>query len=141
MIERELYVVRHGETDHNAKGIVQGRGVNLSLNEKGRTHAQAFFEADKDVPFEMIDTSTLQRAIETAKPFIDLGIPYESLPELDEISWGDLEGQVNTLESDVAFQSLLKTWREGNIHEKPSPSGESPFDLQQRQKQFLEHLM
>lgn len=141
MIERELYIIRHGQTDHNAKGIVQGKGVNLSLNDKGQRQARAFYEAYKDIPFDILYSSTLTRAQETIVDFKKLGIPHEIFSELDEISWGELEGTTATMESDATFQNLIKRWREGDIHAKPAPSGESPFDLQVRQKRFLEHLL
>jgi len=141
LIERELYIIRHGQTDHNAKGIVQGKGVNLSLNDRGRKQARAFFEAYKDIPFEIVYSSTLLRAQETITDFVKLGIPHEIFSELDEISWGELEGTHATMESDATFQNLIKLWREGHIHAKPAPSGESPFELQERQKRFLKHLL
>jgi broad specificity phosphatase PhoE len=141
MIEKELYIIRHGQTDHNAKGIVQGKGVNLSLNETGRRQAGAFFEAYKHVQFDIAYSSSLKRAQESIAQFAALGIPHESYAELDEISWGDFEGSNLTSESDGVFQALLQKWREGDIHAKPSPSGESPLELQQRQKVFLKHLL
>ncbi|HWB64878.1 MAG TPA: histidine phosphatase family protein, partial [Chitinophagales bacterium] len=141
LAQRELYVIRHGQTDHNAQGIIQGRGVNLSLNDTGRKQAQAFFEAYKQVPFDMVYTSSLKRTQETAAPFINLGIKHEAYPELDEISWGNLEGTVATHESDLVFKQLVDRWRSGDIHAKTSPTGESPFDLQQRQKRFMENLL
>jgi 2,3-bisphosphoglycerate-dependent phosphoglycerate mutase len=141
LIQRELYIIRHGQTDHNAKGIVQGKGVDLSLNDKGRKQAKAFFEAYKDIPFDKVYSSTLRRAQETIADFISLGIPHQSFSELDEISWGELEGTHSTMESDATFQNLIKKWKDGDIHAKPAPSGESPFDLQKRQKRFLTHLL
>ena len=141
LIERELYIIRHGQTDHNAKGIVQGKGVDLSLNDRGRKQARAFYEAYKDIPFEIVYSSTLRRAKETIADFVKLGVPHEVFSELDEISWGELEGTASTMESDATFQGLIKKWKEGDIHAKPAPSGESPFDLQQRQKRFLAHLL
>jgi broad specificity phosphatase PhoE len=140
MIQKELYIIRHGQTDHNAKGIVQGKGVNLSLNEKGQRQADAFYQAYKHVPFDIIYTSTLQRAQQSIAGFKALDIKHEIFPELDEISWGDLEGAVSTLESDVQFQNLLMKWKSGDIHAKPSASAESPFELQQRQQKFIEHI-
>lgn len=141
LIKRELYIIRHGETDHNAKGIVQGRGVDLSLNAKGRQQAQAFFEAYKQVPFDIVYSSTLKRAQETIESFKQKGVPHQIFSELDEISWGDLEGTVATMESDIVFQSLINKWKSGDIHAKPSATGESPFELQQRQKKFIDHLL
>ena len=140
MIQKELYIIRHGQTDHNAKGIIQGKGVNLSLNEKGMRQADAFFKAYKHIPFDILYTSTLARAQESVAQFKALGIPHEIFSELDEISWGDLEGAISTLESDLQFQTLLMKWKCGDIHAKPSASGESPFELQQRQKKFVEHI-
>lgn len=141
MIEREIYVIRHGQTDHNARGIIQGKGVDLSLNETGRRQAMAFYEAYRHIPFDALYSSTLRRAQETLSPFKQNDIPHHILSELDEISWGDLEGKVTTLETDETFKQLVARWRNGDIHAKPSPTGESPFDLQQRQKRFLELLL
>ena len=141
MIQKEIYIIRHGQTDHNAKGIVQGRGVNLSLNEKGKRQAEAFFNDYKHIPFDIIYTSTLTRAQETVEAFRKLGTPREIFSELDEISWGDLEGSISTAETSEAFQGLIAKWKEGNIHAKPSDTGESPYDLQQRQKRFINHVL
>lgn len=141
LVQREIYVIRHGETDHNAKGIVQGRGVNLSLNAKGRSQAQAFYDAYKDIPFDIIYTSTLIRAQESIEPFKKHNIPHEVFAELDEISWGELEGTRSTLESDATFQNLVSRWRQGEVDARPSPTGESPLELQERQKRFIEHLL
>ncbi|RYZ95555.1 MAG: histidine phosphatase family protein, partial [Sphingobacteriaceae bacterium] len=33
---KTLYIVRHGQTDLNKQGIVQGRGMNTDLNDEGR---------------------------------------------------------------------------------------------------------
>ncbi len=141
MIKKELYIIRHGQTDHNAKGIVQGKGVNLSLNDKGRSQADAFFKAYQHIPFEIIYTSSLTRAQESIAHFKELGIQHEIFPELDEISWGDLEGVHATHETDLEFKQLLDKWKSGDIHAKPSPNAESPYELQQRQEKFIEHLL
>jgi broad specificity phosphatase PhoE len=140
MIKKELYIIRHGQTDHNLKGIVQGKGVNLPLNELGRRQAQAFFEAYKDVPFDGMYTSTLLRAQETIYPFRDLGKPYEIFSELDEISWGEMEGTNMVMENSDVFKELTDNWKAGN-EEAKSPGGESPRELQDRQKRFIKHIL
>lgn len=139
MVEKELYIIRHGETDHNAKGIVQGKGVNLGLNEKGQQQAQKFFEAYKHIVFDKLYASSLLRAQQSIEQFRMLGIPLEIRNELDEISWGEMEGLVNTLESDASFKNMLQRWKSGDIHAKYN-GGESPFELQQRQRSFLNYL-
>jgi probable phosphoglycerate mutase len=140
MIRKELYIIRHGQTDHNLKGIVQGKGVNLPLNELGQRQAQAFFEAYKDVPFDGMYTSTLLRAQQTIYPFRDLGLSYEIFSELDEISWGEMEGTYTVMENSDVFKTLIDEWRAGNIDAKPT-GGESPRELQDRQKRFINHIL
>lgn len=140
-MERELYIIRHGQTDHNAKGIIQGRGVDLSLNDTGRKQAQAFYEVYKDVPFDVLYSSSLKRAQETIAPFKSKNIEHIIDADLDEISWGDLEGSAVTRESDESFKNLVGRWREGHVADKPSPTGESPLDVQERQQAFLKRLL
>ena len=140
MIRKELYIIRHGQTDHNLKGIVQGKGVNLPLNDLGRRQARAFFDAYNQVPFDGIYTSTLLRAQETIYPFRDLGHSYEIFSELDEISWGDMEGTHMVMENSDVFKNLTDEWKAGNIDAKP-PGGESPHELQDRQKRFINHIL
>ncbi len=90
---RELYLVRHGETDFNRKRIVQGRGVNASLNERGREQSRMFFAAYGHLPFEHVFVSSLDRSQQTAEPFLERGLPWSAHPELDEIDWGRSEGK------------------------------------------------
>jgi probable phosphoglycerate mutase len=47
-LTREFFIIRHGETDFNLQGIVQGRGVDPSLNETGRRQANQFYEYYKN---------------------------------------------------------------------------------------------
>jgi broad specificity phosphatase PhoE len=140
MIRKELYIIRHGQTDHNLKGIVQGKGVNLPLNELGQRQSQAFFDAYKQVPFDGIYTSSLLRAQETIYPFRDQGHAYEIFSELDEISWGEMEGTAMVMENSEVFKTLIDNWRAGNTDARP-PGGESPHDLQERQKRFINHIL
>ena len=55
-----LYIVRHGETDFNREGIVQGRGVNTALNELGRQQAAALARRFAPIPLDRIYSSPLQ---------------------------------------------------------------------------------
>jgi probable phosphoglycerate mutase len=139
MIEKEIYIIRHGQTALNAQGIVQGKGVNAPLNELGQKQAAAFYEAYKHVKFEVVYTSTLLRAIQTVAAFVKAGIPHIADADLDEISWGEAEGNKNFTDHSELFHQLLKEWKSGNIYYK-FPGGESPFDLQQRQLRFIEKL-
>ena len=63
---REIYLVRHGETDWNNDGRFQGH-VNIPLNEKGKIQAQEAYERLKAINFDLIYSSDLGRAAETAR--------------------------------------------------------------------------
>jgi len=139
LIKKELYIIRHGETDFNREGIVQGRGVNTSLNALGRRQAKLFYAANKNEGFEFICTSTLKRSIETVKAFIDDGIPWQSFSALDEISWGNFEGKPATLGFKKSYHQLLKLWNEGEA-DATIENCETITDVQLRQRSFLEQL-
>ncbi|WP_295768603.1 histidine phosphatase family protein [uncultured Mucilaginibacter sp.] len=140
MIEKTLYIVRHGQTDLNKQGIVQGRGMNTDLNAEGRAQANMFFNAYKDVAFDKIYISELKRTQQSIQQFIDLGIPYEKLSGLDELAWGKLEGARSTPETKAAFLQMMRDWKAGMLDVK-FEGGESPNEVQARQKEALATIM
>lgn len=140
MKSKKIYLIRHGQTDFNLRGIVQGSGVDASLNDLGRKQAGAFYEAYKDVPFEKVYTSTLKRSIESVSQFIDEGMTHEALPGLNEINWGTREGMVITPEEDAYYHEVIRSWQEGKT-DMPIEGGESPEDVFQRQKVALDTIV
>jgi broad specificity phosphatase PhoE len=137
---KKIYIIRHGQTDFNLQGIVQGSGVDSSLNETGRAQARAFFDKYKDVGFDKIYTSALKRTRESVQDFIAGGIPHEPLSGLNEISWGSKEGQRITPEEDAYYHWMLKEWQRGNTSERIT-GGESPNDVVLRQRPALDYIM
>ncbi|WP_428331340.1 histidine phosphatase family protein [Mucilaginibacter sp.] len=137
---KTLYIVRHGQTDLNKQGIIQGRGMNTDLNDEGRKQAHLFFEAYKQVPFDKIYISALKRTQQSVQPFIDLGIPYEKLSGLDELGWGIHEGQPSTPENKAAFLQIMRDWLDGRLDSK-FEGGESPNEVKKRQLEALEVIM
>jgi len=136
---KKIYIIRHGQTDFNLKGIVQGSGVDSSLNERGRAQAVAFYQTYKDIPFDKIYTSSLKRTRQSIEPFLTLGIACESLNGLNEISWGTKEGQRITPEEDTYYNWMLNQWQLGNTHERIE-QGESPEDVTLRQEGAMNHI-
>lgn len=61
-----IYVVRHGETDLNKEGRLQGRN-GIPLNEKGQQQAESVRKLLKDVPFHLVFSSPQERAVQTAE--------------------------------------------------------------------------
>ena len=140
MSSKKVYLIRHGQTDFNIQGIVQGSGVDTHLNEKGKKQAQLFYDMYKEVPFNKIYTSTLIRSIQTVNPFVERGIPHETHSGLNEINWGSREGTRITPEEDAYYHALLKSWEDGETG-KRIEGGESPQDVAERQKEFLEMML
>ena len=140
MILKTLYIVRHGQTELNRLGIVQGRGRDTDLNDEGKKQAYLFYNDYKNVPFDKIYISALRRTQQSIQPFIDLDIPYEKLPGLDELAWGIYEGQPSTPATKGAFLQLLRDWMEGKLDTK-FEGGESPNEVKLRQQEALDVIM
>lgn len=139
-MKKILYFIRHGQTDLNQKGIVQGRGVNSPLNQNGIQQANSFYEAYKTIPFDKIYTSTLLRTHQTVAPFLEKGIPMEKLAGLDEISWGIYEGKEQNAEILHGFQRLVESWKNNELDQSVE-DGESPNSLVARQKIAISHIL
>jgi probable phosphoglycerate mutase len=139
-MEKTLYIIRHGETDLNRQGIVQGRGMNTDLNDLGRKQAEAFYKAYGHIPFDKIYTSTLKRTHQTVQKFIDKKIPWVQYAGLDELAWGIYEGKEATLETRTAFLNMTQSWSEGQLHKK-FERGESPLEVKERQLEVLEKII
>ena len=140
MILKTLYIVRHGQTDLNKQGIVQGRGRDTDLNDEGRKQANLFYQAYKSVPFDKIYISELKRTQQSIQQFIDLGIPYEKLSGLDELAWGIYEGQSSTPATKAAFLQIMRDWVDGKLDSK-FENGESPNEVRSRQIEALATIM
>jgi 2,3-bisphosphoglycerate-dependent phosphoglycerate mutase len=87
-----LLLVRHGETDWNADGRLQGH-TDRPLSHFGRRQAQQLAAELEDEELEAIYSSDLARARETAEIVGErLGLPVALDPDLREKDWGNWEG-------------------------------------------------
>lgn len=137
---KTLYIIRHGETDYNRKGIIQGSGVDSDLNETGQRQAELFYRAYHHMPFDRVYTSELRRTKQSVRKFIDKGIPHKALPELNEINWGIFEGRVSTPEYTKIYERTIRDWRSGLL-DRSVDGGETPNALQRRQRKGLEYIL
>lgn len=138
--KKTIYLVRHGETEFNRQGLVQGSGVDSDLNETGLRQAELFYEAYGDIPFDHVYTSSLKRTLQSVQRFIDDGIPHTAMAGLNEISWGDYEGRVSIPDWREEYWHMIGQWQAGNLEYRVA-MGENPLELQDRQKPVLEHLL
>jgi broad specificity phosphatase PhoE len=87
-----LLLVRHGETDWNAEGRLQGH-TDRPLSDYGRRQAQRLAEELDGEELDAIYSSDLARARETALIVGErLDLPVELDPDLREKDWGTWEG-------------------------------------------------
>lgn len=86
-------LIRHGETDWNARGLFQG-SADIPLNETGLAQARAAGTELSGQPWDVIVCSPLQRAARTAEVIADaVGLPApRRYPELTERDYRHLEG-------------------------------------------------
>lgn len=139
-MQKEIYLIRHGETEYNKSGRVQGSGIDAPLNMTGKRQAQAFYECYKHVGFDKIYISTLIRTAQSIAPFTRLGIEVEKHEGLNEINWGVFEGTTFTTSSNRYYSDMMTAWQGGDTH-LHIQGGESPECVAERQKPFLDLLL
>lgn len=140
MSKLTLYFVRHGETDYNRQGIVQGSGIDSSLNEHGFSQARAFFDHYwGSVQFDALFASTLKRTHQTLSYWKEAGQTITTHDALNELNWGIHEGKKPTVEQNRSFRQILHKWAEGDFSEK-AEGGESPIEAWSRAKPLFDML-
>ena len=137
-----LYLVRHGETEHNRRNIIQGGGVDSELNAAGRAQAEALARRLRSVSFDALYASTLRRARQTADI---LARPHEPLTrthlhDLSEMDWGVFEGEPPSEERDALMKALKSKWRDG-AYDRAVEGGESIRDVQERAQRAIRHIL
>lgn len=135
-----VYLARHGETDWNLKGLIQGH-TDIPLNETGKKQAFELAAAikDKGISIRKIYSSDLQRARETAEIAARvLLVETEALKGIQEVNLGRWEGytwkQVREL-----FPDEYRKWYNNRRYEVP-PEGESYEQVLQRVVPVLSHI-
>lgn len=132
-----LFLVRHGQTEENLRGIAQGQAVGGTLTAVGRQQAKQIAQHLKGEHFDVAYVSDLQRAVDTAAEILkhhpQAGVIYE--PQVRERKIGiHYEGRHR------------RHWRRAQrrtktpFHKFRTRGGESYTDLQNRMKNFLNQL-
>lgn len=104
-----LYVVRHGETVWNKEGRVQGI-TDIPLTEKGISDALKLRDLVKSLNIDVVISSPLKRAIETAKLITDYRFPINIDDRIKERDWGLNEGaNINEVDRIDCWDVILNT--------------------------------
>jgi broad specificity phosphatase PhoE len=136
----EIILVRHGQTDWNVQEIFRGR-ADIDLNATGRKQAELLAQYLKDIKFEAILTSPLERALKTAQ-IIATGhyrTPVEPVMDLIDIDFGDWQSMSH---ADVKekYPELYARWMNEPQRAK-MPGGESLADVRKRALKVVYHAV
>jgi len=137
-----LYIVRHGETEWNVQGRLQGHH-DIPLNKTGQKQAEELGKILDKVKFAKSFSSDLLRAKETAEIILlKKKIAVETTKLLRERFFGKFEGRL--WREDKEYQKLLKDFENLSKEEKkvrkPYPDMESDEDLMNRLIPFLREV-
>lgn len=132
----KIYLVRHGETDWNQAGLLQGQ-TDIVLNAQGLEQAREAAERLKEVPFEIAFCSPLIRAKRTAETIIgDRKITLTTDERLRELNFGPWEGvDIRTIK-DAASQPFTNP---GSYI--PPEGAESFAQLYKRSGEFVDQAL
>ena len=132
----KIYLVRHGETDWNQAGLLQGQ-TDIALNAQGLEQAREAAERLKEVPFELAFCSPLIRAKRTAETIIgDRKITLTTDERLRELNFGPWEGvDIRTIK-DAASQPFTNP---GSYI--PPEGAESFAQLYKRSGEFVDQVL
>lgn len=129
-----LFLVRHGQTDWNVKGKIQG-SVDSELNETGIKQAEELSIKIKLLKskhnFSIIYTSPQRRAAKTAQILSQaVNADYIKVKGLEEINFGEWEG-MTWPEIEKKYPEEYEEWYENRRYTRP-PKGESYQDMIER---------
>lgn len=147
---RRIYLLRHGETDWNLLGKIQGGGYDIPLNDNGRQQALTTALALEDIPLSVVASSHLSRAKETAdilwgrhnatvqdrRVVLD-GFGEMRFGEFEGLAWRDQELDPELGER---FKSISRELKKDMDKAFPG-GGESTRDVQVRACAALEQVL
>lgn len=138
-MEKTIWIIRHGETELNAKGIVQGQGMNVPLSRKGFEQAAHFWKEYAAEPFDLILYSNLIRSQQSVMKFLTAGIQSTELADLREISWGVNEGKPPSPDVLSRYHTVLSAWLSGD-YDAAVENGESANQLAKRAENCIDYF-
>ena len=130
MSEQTLLLIRHAESSWNAAGRWQGHG-DPPLSDRGRAQANALARELASETIDVLVSSDLRRAAETAEILGQArGLRPELNPQLRELDLGDWEGltrdQIERTAADV-----LRRFDAGDLDVRPG-GGENRREIERR---------
>lgn len=135
----KIILVRHGKTIYNQENRYQGQS-DVPLNREGINQARALRRKFKNEKIDIIFTSDLLRAVQTAEEIAkDRNIKIIKDKRLREINYGIFEG-LNVEEIKAKYAKVLQNWWDNPLKTK-IPEGETVKELEKRVSQFLKDIL
>lgn len=120
---KKIVLVRHGESEGNAKGIFTG-WLDVGLTDNGRNQAEALYQRLESENFDAVYSSDLIRAYETAQlAWDEKRMPIKRDEQLREKHFGALEG-LKFDEISKRYPEIVDAWKNSDYN-FPIPDGES----------------
>ena len=133
-----LIVARHGQTEWNAEGRLQGQR-DIPLNSRGCGQALVAAQFLQSVPLIQIHASTLGRCQQTARPIAEANIGKPSVLTSDllkETTLGVLEGEMMDRQSTAELTRHYQAFCKDEIRYRV-PHGENLHDVAARVQRFF----
>lgn len=138
----KIYIIRHGETNSNREGRLQGR-LDDVLNDFGVELAELTGKALKGTHFDAAFSSPLSRARATAEIILkqsenDCPIIFDD--RILEISMGDWEGKKFKPGECEVDEKMSLAFIDNPLNVGKFPNGESVRDVMERTQNFLKEI-
>lgn len=136
----EIYLLRHGQTDSNMRSTYLGH-TDISLNDNGLKQAKKAANMLSKIQFDVVYTSPLTRAIQTAQEVTKYyrNIPLKMSYDVQERDYGIFD--------DLTMSEIINTyptqhhdWK-CNWLDYQIPDGESATNVQKRVDEFFEKTL
>ncbi len=138
MLAPRLLLIRHAQSEWNARGLWQGQG-DPDLSADGLLQARGLVGELASHPIDLVIASDLRRAVQTAEPLAAArGLELELDPSWREHDVGAWSGLARS-EIEARHPADLERFLAGDRQVRPG-GGESREDLDQRLQQALERL-
>ena len=137
---RNIFFIRHGESESNVLDLAAGYNYDAPLTEKGRLQAKCLGERFKreGISIDLLFTSKLSRAMETAKILL-LSSGHKSVPtkrsvKLNELQIPKWRGKEK---SEMMTPDVEASWGKNGKYYTPA-DGESEYEMQRRFADYID---
>lgn len=133
-----IFTIRHAHTDFNAEKRYAG-SIDIPLNARGIQDAREAASRLSGYHFDVVISSTMQRAIATAQILVSQPAEFVQTRLCNERNFGVMEG--HTWDEIQAFDPPILMIEVGNDRHTVNPQGGEPFeDVWQRARKFRNYL-